>query len=92
MPSVATTSFLPKYFSYKKISVYVANINTGVMPKFITLKESEKRPKIKTKTLTFIFLNTKRIAIEKRKIRGNEKNDDSINRNKKPITTKKDDN
>ena len=92
MANVATISFLPKYFSYKKIIIYVKNINMGVIPKCITLNESAKRPKIKTKIPTFIFLNINKIATEKTNTNGNEITDDSINNSKKPKAIKKNDN
>lgn len=63
-----------------------------MIPKFTTLNESAKRPKIKTKIPVFIFLNTKKIAVEKTKTSGNERTDDSINDSKKPITINKNDN
>lgn len=72
--------------------MYVKNINTGVIPKFTTLNESAKRPKTKTKILTFIFLNIDTAATEKTKTSGKEKIDDSISNNKKPKAIKRADN
>ena len=72
--------------------MYVKNANKGVIPKFTTLNESAKRPKTKTKMLTFIFLNIDKIATEKTKISGNEIMDDSTSDNKKPKPTNKIDN